>query len=62
MEEVDVRVNCELKGNVSDRYKVIEPFEYNGKKYKVGQLVEPKWFNDRKFFQALAMYQMVMPK
>ena len=62
MEEVDVRVNCELKGNVSDTYKVIEPFEHGGKKYKVGQLVQPKLFNDRKFFQALAMYQMVITK
>ncbi len=62
MEEVDVRIGCELKGHVSDTYKVIESFEYNGKKYKVGQLVQPKHFNDRKFFQALAMYQMVIAK
>lgn len=62
MEEVDVRVNCELKGNVSDKYMVVEPFEWQGKKYKVGQMVHPKYFNDRKFFQVLAMYQKVIAK
>ena len=62
MEEVDVSVDCELKGNVSDKYMVVEPFEWQGKKYKIGQIVQPKYFNDRKFFQVLAMYQKVIAK
>ena len=60
-EQVDVKVECELREYVAQKYTVVKEFtDLQGKKHKPGQIVEPKHFNEKLYFQNLAMYKALV--